>query len=100
MNHKLLIDKWLAETPSDESVDIVKTVVVRIFGANSICKGTGGSHQLRIKHPMLREMPGFGPFGHLSIPVSKGQRVKGYYLKRIAQAAKHIEESGREEKGK
>lgn len=97
MNHKLLIEKWLSATPADESVDTVKVVLTRVFGNDAICKGTGDSHQLRIKHPALKEMPGFGPFGHLSIPVSKGQRVKGYYLKRIAQAAKRIEESDQEE---
>ncbi|MBI2843894.1 MAG: hypothetical protein HYX78_10885 [Armatimonadetes bacterium] len=100
MNQKLLIEKWLNNAPIDESVDVVKSVLLRFFGSDAICKGTGDSHQLRVKHPALRDLPGFGQFGHLSIPVTGGRRVKGYYLRRIAQAIKHLEEIEKEEKGK
>lgn len=37
-------------------------------------------------------MPQFGIGGHLSIPVSHGNRVKKIYLKRIAQAIKRLKE--------
>jgi hypothetical protein len=95
-----LIQKWLTQTPNYEAVDVVSGLLVRAFGEDAICRGTGDSHQLRVKHPALANMSGFGPFGHLSVPVDKGQRVKGYYLKRIAQAIKRLEEVACEGEGK
>lgn len=95
-----LIEKWLTRTPAYEAADVVKGLLVRAFGDDAICRGTGDSHQLRIKHPVLADLPGFGPFGHLSIPVDKGRRVKGFYLKRIAQAIRRFEEVAGEGEGK
>ena len=95
-----LIEKWLTRTPDYAAVDLVKALLVRAFGEDAICRGTGDSHQLRVKHPALANMSGFGPFGHLSVPVDKGHRVKGYYLKRIAQAVKRLEEASGEGEGK
>jgi hypothetical protein len=63
MNYKPLLEKWLSATPSDESVDTVKTVLKRVFGKDTVCKNTGDSHQMRVKHPALRDLPGFGPLG-------------------------------------
>lgn len=96
MKDARLIGKWLAGTP-DEAEEVVRGVLVRAFGQDAIRKGTGDSHQLRVKHPALGDLPGFEPFGYLSVPVSKGQRVKGYYLRRIAQAIKRLEEVAGEE---
>jgi hypothetical protein len=42
---------------------------------------------------VLASLPGFGIGGYLSIPVSGGNCVKGYYLKRIAQAIRRLEEA-------
>jgi len=95
-----LIEKWLTRTPDYEAVDVVRGVLVRHFGEDAICRGAGGSHQLRLKHPALANMPGFGPYGDLRIPVKKGQRVKGYYLKHIAQGINRLEEAANEGKGK
>jgi hypothetical protein len=95
MKKESVISQWLNQTPDYASLKTVETVLHRVFGEDAICKKTGDSHQLRIKHPALAELPGFEPFGFLSIPVSKGQRVKGYYLRRIAQAVKHLEEIGK-----
>ncbi|HPP75731.1 MAG TPA: hypothetical protein PLU88_11470 [Armatimonadota bacterium] len=99
MDHKAVIEKWLVNTPVDEPVNKVKTILRRVFGEDAICKKTGDSHQLRVKHPLLKDVPGFDPYGYLSIPVHKGQRVKGIYLKRIAHAAMIIYEANQEEKG-
>lgn len=100
MKDEHLIEKWLMSTPGDEAVDVVKGVLAHHFGEDAIRRKTGDSHQLRIKHPALANMPGFGSFGYLSIPVSKGQKVKGYYLRRIAQAIRRLEEAANEEEGK
>ena len=97
MKDAVRIEKWLNNTPDHEAVELVKGVLVRTFGEDALCRDTGDSHQLRVKHPALAQLPGFGPFGHLSIPVSKGQWVKGYYLRRIAQAIKWLGEVEGEE---
>lgn len=78
---------------------VVRTLLVRVFGDDAICSNTGDSHQLRIKHRSLMGKPGFGPYGHLSIPVHQGQYVKGYYLKRIAQAIQLLGEYSKEAEG-
>jgi len=95
-----LIDKWLRNTPDYEAVKVVRGVLVRAFGKDAICKKTGDSHQLRVKHPALANLPGFEPFGYLSVPVKDGQQIKGYYLRRIAQAIKRLEEAAEEVKDK
>jgi len=93
-----IVERWLNRTPSREPVRVVRGVLIRRFGEDALCKGTGDSHQLRVKHSGLARMPGFGLFGLLSIPIHKGQWVKGYYLKRIAQAIERLEEVADEEK--
>ena len=95
-----LIDKWLRNTPDYEAVEVVRGVLARAFGKDAIRKKTGDSHQIRVKRPALAGLPGFGIFGHLSVPVENGQRVKGYYLKRIAQAINRLEEAAEVEKDK
>ena len=92
MRDDLLIQKWLSDTPAYESVRVVRGVLVRAFGEDAICKRSGDSHQFRVKHHVLAGLPGFGPFGYVSIPVANGQRVKGYYLRQIAIAIRHLEE--------
>ena len=96
MNTYRTIEKWLNATPSDESADVVERALVTYFGSESV-KKTSGSHQFRIKHPALADLPGFGIGGYLSIPVTGGKRVKGYYLKRIAQAVRRMEEAESEQ---
>lgn len=90
MNRDRIVERWLNTTPSEESADVVERVLVAHFGSESV-KKTSGSHQYRIKHPALADLPGFGVGGYLSIPVTGGKRVKGYYLKRIAQAIQTLE---------
>jgi len=95
MKDNRMIDSWLNSTPADAPADEVERVLVAFFGRDSVKKASG-SHQYRIKHPALADLPGFGIGGYLSIPISGGKRVKGYYLKRIAQAIQHLEEIGLE----
>jgi len=99
MKDARLIEKWLTSTPGDEAVDVVRRVLIHAFGEDALCPNTGDSHQFRIKHPALADMPGFGPYGYLSIPVYKGQRVRERYLRLIAQAIKRLEEVANGEKG-
>lgn len=92
MGDEDLIEKWYSNTPGDESADTVERLLVKYFGRSSVSRKRGGSHQLRIKHQGLADLPGFGIGGHLSIPIKGGSRVKKLYLKRIAQAIKRLAE--------
>ncbi|MCX6343759.1 MAG: hypothetical protein NT018_01635 [Armatimonadetes bacterium] len=92
MGDEELVEKWLRGTP-DDAADKVKRVLIKYFGDNFEDKHSGGSHQYRVKHPALANLSGFGIGGHLSIPVKNGTKVKGCYLKRIAQAIKYLEEA-------
>ena len=87
------ISQWRDRTPVHASAGVAEKAVMRCFGPSSVSK-TGGSHQFRIKHRALRGQPGFGDAGFLSIPVKDGRWVKGYYLRRIAQAIFYLEEIG------
>lgn len=93
MKDTALVEKWLNDTPAFEAVEVVESLLLRYFGEDAQCKKTGDSHQLRIKHPLLANLPGYGQYGHLSIPVKNGQWVKGYYLRRIAQGIKRLQEA-------
>ena len=96
MNNEGMIDRWLNATPADEPAHVVEQLLVAYFGRESV-KKNASSHQYRIKHSALADLPGFGIGGYLSIPVTGGKRVKGYYLKRIAQAIRHMEETESEQ---
>lgn len=90
MDDQKILDRWL-RSKSDEAKDVVMALLVRYFGSSAV-KYHAGSHQLRIKCPDLDGQPGFGIGGYLSIPVDHGQRVKNYYLKRIARAIDRLKE--------
>ena len=93
MKYSELVNRWFSAAPGYESADVVERVLEHYFGPESVKNNAGGSHQFRVKHRLLEDLPGFGIGGYLSIPISGGKRVKGYYLKRIAQAIKKIEEA-------
>jgi len=52
--------------------------------------GTKGSHNIKIEDEGLADFPGSHPRGEMTIPITGGQRVKKYYLKRIIEAVEHI----------
>lgn len=45
-----------------------------------------GSHGIVIAHPRLSGHPHFAPVGELTIPISGGQQVKHFYIKRLLLA--------------
>lgn len=92
MDEDKLVESWLRSN-SDDSSEKVEKVLVRYFGRAAV-KYNASSHQFRVKCPALDGLPGFGIGGYLSIPVGHGQRVKNYYLRRIAQAIKHLKDKG------
>jgi hypothetical protein len=83
------IEKWLKNTPTDEPVDSVKAIIERFFsGQHSL---SSGSH-IVIQDDRLKGVQGYGPAGDFTVCVSKGKRVKGRYLYRLAHTIKLLEE--------
>jgi len=50
-----------------------------------------GAH-IVIQDDRLKGIPGYGPEGDFDIPFKGGQRIKGFYLKRLARTIKLLEE--------
>ncbi|MCR4416207.1 MAG: hypothetical protein WHV63_03120 [Ignavibacteria bacterium] len=68
--------------------------ILNYFFPNSWTFGEiSGSHNYRIYHPFFKERPSvFGPEGFMTIPVSKGQFIKHFYIKKLCDVIKQIEE--------
>jgi hypothetical protein len=77
-----LLTKWAYNTPREETKEKVISVLDRFFVGLYECKT--GSH-IRVYHPDLKGQPGFGPAGEFTVVISGGQRVKGLYVKRLAE---------------
>jgi len=80
---------WRDNTPVDAPVDQVEAIFVRYLPDGYRKKP--GSH-VTVHHNRLIGCEGFGPLGDFTICVNRGQRVKGFYLKLLAQAVYIIEE--------
>lgn len=87
-----LLDKWLENTPTDAPIDSVKAILDRFFPNHWDQKG---SSHIVVWDKKLIGLPGYGPKGDFSIPVKGGQKVKGFYLKRLSATIKLLEETGK-----
>ena len=50
-----------------------------------------GSHII-VSHPALVDKPNFGGLGEFTIPLKKGRKVKGFYIKNILEAITIVRE--------
>lgn len=83
-----LLDRWLNNTPQTAPVSEVEAILKYFFKDRFRQKG---SSHIVIRDERLHSAD-FGLLGEFSIPVSGGQRVKGLYLRRLAQIIQIIEE--------
>ena len=90
-----LLAGWRQKPNPEAEVETVEAILSHYF-VEGFTKAEGGSHQLRISHPSLYGHPHFA-FGMLSIPVKSGQSVRGFYLKRIAEAIAVMQEAQKAE---
>jgi len=81
--------KWLNNPPTHAPVDTVRAMLRRFFDS---VEWKGGSHII-VTDDRLQGMKDVGPLNDYSVPVSGGQRVKGRYLRWIAEAVQYIEET-------
>lgn len=77
------IEKWQNNPPTDERIDAVEAALKRFLPGHYEKKP--GSHII-VRHESLKNVEDFGPLGELAIPVKGGQKVKGFYLRRLALA--------------
>lgn len=54
--------------------------------------GGTGSHVFKISHPKLKGLSGYGLDGDFVIPVTGGQRVKHFWLKKLLKTIELITE--------
>lgn len=83
------IEKWLKNTPIDEPVDSVKAIIERFFSGQYT---HSGSSHIVIQDDRLKGIQNYGPAGDFTVCVSKGKRVKGRYLYRLALTIRLLEE--------
>jgi len=84
-----ILDKWLNNTPTDESIERVRAIIERFFSGQH--SQSSGSHII-IQDDRLKGFHDYGPAGDFAVVVKGGQRVKGRYLKRLAMTIKLLEE--------
>lgn len=75
------LTKWSINTPTDAPIDKVIALIKRFF--KDQYELISGSH-IVIRNDNLIGRPDYGPDGDFTVPVSGGQKVKGYYLKKLA----------------
>lgn len=83
-----LVKRWRENRPAEVPINDVKTVIEGYF--KSDCIRQRSSHII-ISHKKLANFPNFGLYGELSIPIYKGQKVKGIYIRRLLYAIELIE---------
>lgn len=84
-----ILKRWLTNTPKDAPKDKVIGLIKRFFPGQY--KQESGSH-IVIQDDRLIGIGGYGPEGDFDIPIKGGQKVKGWYLKKLAQTIKLLGE--------
>ncbi len=84
-----LLRKWRGNRPVEVRVQDVKTILNAFFPSE--WDWTSGSH-IVVRSEILKKFPDYQPFGELTIPVKKGQKVKGFYIKELITAINIIQE--------
>jgi len=84
------LEKWLNNTPKYEPKEKVLPVLKRFFAGQYEQKS---SSHIVVQDDKLKLFPNkYGPNGEFDIVIKGGQKVKGFYLKRLAQTIKLLEE--------
>lgn len=86
-----LLAAWKNQPQPSATVETVEAILRHYF-SSGFSVSEGGSHQLRVSHPALYQHPHFVG-GTLSVPVTGGQSVKPFYLKRIVEAIEIVQEA-------
>lgn len=85
---KKTLDKWLNNPPKEVPKEKVLAILDRFFHGQYEKKG--GSH-IPVQDHRLIGFPEYGPNGDFSIIIKGGQKVKGYYLQKLAETIMLLE---------
>lgn len=89
------IESW-RNTKQEITCEKVEPVIRKYFpNYNLNTKGT--SHKYMMSHPTLRGVQGYGEIGGLTIPITKGQKIKPIYIKKLIAAIDIIKENEKNE---
>jgi len=82
------LDKWLNNPPKEVPKEKVLAMLDRFLRGQY--KEKGGSH-ITVQDDRLIGFPEYGPDGDFSIVIKGGQKVKGYYLQKLAETIMLLE---------
>jgi len=85
---KKTLDKWLNNPPKEVPKEKVLAILERFFHGKY--KEKGGSH-IPVQDDRLIGLPEYGPDGDFAIAIKGGQKVKGYFLKNLAETIMLLE---------
>ena len=83
------LERWANNTPKHAPKEDVLAIIERFFSRQY--KQTSSSH-IVIQDDRLGGYPECGPAGDFTVVISGGQKVKGHYLRRLAQIIRFLEE--------
>jgi len=84
-----LLRKWLNNPPKEVKKDEVLAVLDYYFSGKY--ENKPGSH-IVITDDRLKDDPRCGPMCDFTVPIKGGQKVKGFYIKRLAEILKYLGE--------
>ncbi len=83
------LQKW-RNSKQDVPKEELYSVLNHFFPEMWTYGGRTGSHIFKITHPQLKGLPEYGIDGDFIVPVSGGQRVKYFYLKKLIKTIELI----------
>jgi hypothetical protein len=89
-----ILKKWLKNTPTEVPIDKVEAFLDRHFSGQYSQSST--SH-IVVQDDKLKGMPDYGPNGDFTVVVKGGRKVKGVYLKRLAETVIFLQELNKED---
>jgi hypothetical protein len=88
-----LFDQWADNIPREARLQDVKTFLNYYF--SDMWKQQKSSH-IVVRCEALKNISDYKPYGEISVPVKDGQKVKGFYIKRLVKAVRDLSEIGGE----
>ncbi|MFW6333450.1 MAG: hypothetical protein ACOC23_09155 [Thermodesulfobacteriota bacterium] len=88
-----LLDRWADNLPREarrqEVITFLDTYFPHMWTQNK-------SSHIVVRCDALKGFPGYQPYGEISVPIKGGQKVKGFYVKRLIKAVALLLELGEE----
>lgn len=84
-----ILEKWLNDPPVEVPKEGVLAMIKRFFPGQY--EQGSGSH-IVIRDDRLIDIPNYGPAGDFDVVIKGGQKVKGFYLRKLAQTIKLLED--------